>query len=223
MKVLIALTQGLPIGTNLALLQFLWMLVSGSMLSSRGAIFPALKSVSLSDAETRRAWAAFRKGVWQISDLLKDWQKYVTNLEGWQVHSYEGYQPVAVDITAFWRPALKDCPSKHYHPTAQRALPSVILGIVGQVGEIQGQRLALPRWIERVHPKDPKEDRLWQELLKKIKKSLVEKEIAVMDAGVKISDLQAVQLERYELRLAKNFTARRNFLPEYGVGGHIIW
>lgn len=219
MKALIALTQDLPIGTNLALAQFLWMLVSGSLLPSRGAIFPALKSTGLSDEETRRAWAAFRKGVWQIAGLLQSWQEYVTSLEGWQVRSYEGYQPIPVDITAFWRPALKDCPSKHYHPTAQRALPAVILGIVGQVGEIHGQRLALPRWIERVHPKDPKEDRLWQELLKKVKKSLAANEIPVMDAGVKISDLQAVQLECYELRLAKNFTARRNFLPEHGNKG----
>jgi hypothetical protein len=95
----------------------------------------------------------------------------------------------------------------------------VILGIVGQVGEIQGQRLALPRWIERVHPKDPKEDRLWQKLLKKVKNRLAVNEILVLDAGVKISDLQAVQLGRYELRLAKNFTSRRNSLPEHGNKG----
>jgi len=63
---------------------------------------------------------------------------------------------VAADVTAFWRPALKHCPSKHYHPTANRALPAVIFGIVGQVGEIGGQRLALPRAFERVSPQDPR-------------------------------------------------------------------
>jgi len=219
MKALIALTQDLPIGTNLGLTQFLWMLVSGALLPRRGAIFPALKATGLSDEETRRSWVAFRKGVWQINILLQSWQAYVSGREDWQARRYEGYQPIPVDITAFWRPALKDCPSKHYHPTAQRALPAVVLGVVGQVGEINGRRLALPRWIERVQPKDPKENRLWQELLKKVKLRLALNEIAVLDAGVKIRDLQAVQLERYALRLAKNFTARRNFLPEYGNKG----
>lgn len=82
MKVLIALTQNLPIGTNLALAQFLWMLVSGALLPSRGAVFPALKLTGLSGEETRRAWAAFRQGVWQINVLLQDWQEYVSGLAG---------------------------------------------------------------------------------------------------------------------------------------------
>ena len=191
------------------------MLVSGALLPNRGAIFPALKSTGLSDDETRRAWVAFRKGVWQMVVVLRIWQEYVTGLEGWQLHRYEGYSPVTVDVTAFWRPALKNCPSKHYHPAANRALPAVIFGVVGQVGEINGQRIALPRTFERVHPKDPSEKRLWREVLKQVKKTLADDEIAVIDAGVKVRDLQEAEINSYVLRLAKNFTARRNFLPEY--------
>jgi len=217
--VLSQLVEGLPVGTNLALLQFMWMLVSGALLPNRGAMFPALKSTGLSDAETRRAWVAFRKGVWQIAILLRIWQEYVMGLEGWQLHSYEGYRPVTVDVTAFWRPALQNCPSKHYHPAANRALPAVIFGIVGQVGELNGQRIALPRAFERVHPKDPSEKRLWEDLLKQVKKGLAGNEIAVLDAGVKVSHLQDAKIECYVLRLAKNFTARRNFLPEHGKKG----
>ncbi len=190
------------------------MLVSGALLPQRGALFPALKSIGLSDEETRRAWAAFRKGVWQMVVLLRIWQEYVMGLEGWQLHCYEGYRPVAVDVTAFWRPALKNCPSQHYHPAANRALPAVIFGVIGQVGEIHGQRIALPRTFERVHPKDPSEKRLWQAILQWVRKTLAEEEIAVMDAGVKVGDLQAAGIDGYLLRLAKNFTARRNFLPE---------
>jgi hypothetical protein len=44
MNKLVELTKGLPAGTNLALLQFMWMLVSGALLPQRGALFPALKS-----------------------------------------------------------------------------------------------------------------------------------------------------------------------------------
>jgi hypothetical protein len=38
------------------------------------------------------------------------------------------------------------------------------------VGEINGRRKALPRTFERVHPKDHREKRLWQEMLNKAKK-----------------------------------------------------
>ena len=216
--VLSILLSSLPIGTNLALLHFMWMLVSGARLPNRGAMFPALKSTGLSDVATGRAWVAFRKGVWQMPALLILWREYVKNLPGWQEHRYEGYLPVTVDITAFWRPALRNCPSQHYHPAAHRALPAVIFGISGEVCELNGQRMALPRAFERVHPKDTSEKRLWQETLKNVKKGLQDDEIAVVDAGLKIGTLQEAGIKRYVIRLATNFTARRNFLPEHGLG-----
>jgi hypothetical protein len=216
--VLSTLLENLPIGTNLALLHFMWMLVSGALLPNRGAMFPALKATGLSDAATRRAWVAFRKGVWQMAILLVLWREYVKALPGWQERRYEGYLPVTADVTAFWRPALKNCPSKHYHPAANRALPAVIFGIRGEVGELNGQRIALPRAFERVHPKDTSEKRLWEETLKNAKKELGEDEILVVDAGVKIAALQKAGIKQYVIRLATNFTARRNFLPEYHKG-----
>ena len=47
--------QHLPVGTNLAMVHFQWMLIGGALLPNRGAIIPALKSIGLSDAETRRS------------------------------------------------------------------------------------------------------------------------------------------------------------------------
>jgi len=215
MNVLVELTKNLPVGTNLALLQFLWMLVSGALLPQRGAIFPALQSTGLGAQATRRAWAAFRGGVWQIAVLLRLWQAQIEGLPGWQVHRHEGYRAITVDVTAFWRPALENCPSKHYHPGANRALPAVIFGVVGEVGEIGGQRIACPLAFERVHPKDPRETRLWHDLLRLVHRRLEQDEVAVMDAGVKLADLHEVALERYVLRLATNFTARRNHSSPY--------
>ncbi len=197
--VLRRLLESLPIGTNLALLHFMWMMVSGALLPNRGAIFPALKATGLSDAAIRRAWTAFRKGVWQEQRP-------------------EGYLPVTADVTAFWRPALKKCPSKHYHPAAGRALPAVIFGICEEVGELNGQRIALPRAFERVHPKDTSEKRLWEDILKNAEKKLGGDEILVVDAGVKIAALQKAKIKRYVIRLATTFTARRNFLPEHRRG-----
>jgi hypothetical protein len=210
MNILVALTEDLPIGTNLALLQFLWMLVSGALLPQRGAIFPALQATGISAQATRRAWAAFRRGVWQMVVILRLWQEQVEGLPGWQVHRHEGYRPITVDVTAFWRPTLKNCPSKHYHPAANRALPAVILGVIGEVGDIGGQHLACPLAFERVHPQQPSESRLWRDLLHWAQRHLAADDVAVMDAGVKLADVHAAGLEGYVLRLATNFTARRN-------------
>ncbi|MGA9479196.1 MAG: hypothetical protein WBV21_15580 [Desulfobacterales bacterium] len=219
MKILVALTEGLPVGTNLALLQFLWMLVSGALLPQRGALFPALQSTGLSEQAVRRAWAAFRRGAWQTAVILRLWQEQIEGLPGWQVHRHEGYRAITVDVTAFWRPKLRNCPSKHYHPAANRALPAVIFGVIGEVGHIGDQRLACPLAFERVHPKDPSESRLWQELLRWAQRHLAADEVAVMDAGVKLANVQAAELERYLLRLATNFTARRNQpMPYCGKG-----
>jgi hypothetical protein len=210
MNILVALTEGLPVGTNLALLHFLWMLVSGALLPQRGALFPALQATGLCEQATRRAWAAFRRGAWQIAIILRLWQEQIEGLPGWQVHCHEGYRAITVDVTAFWRPTLQNCPSKHYHPAANRALPAVIFGVIGEVGQIGGQRLACPLAFERVHPKDPGESRLWQELLCWASRHLAADDVAVMDAGVKLADVHAAGLERYLLRLATNFTACRN-------------
>jgi len=219
MTILVALTEGLPVGTNLALLQFLWMLVSGALLPQRGALFPALQATGLSEQATRRAWAAFRHGVWQIAVILRLWQEQIEGLPGWQVHRHEGYRAITVDVTAFWRPALRNCPSKHYHPAANRALPAVIFGVIGEVGQIGGQRLACPLAFERVHPKDPSEGRLWQELLRWAHRYLASDDVAVMDAGVKLADVHAAGLELFLLRLATNFTARRDRQLPYGGKG----
>jgi hypothetical protein len=199
----------LPVGTNIALLQFMWMLVSGRLLSSRGALFPALKAIGLADDAMRRAWAAFRGGVWCIDYLLRVWQRHVDGLPGWRYHKYEGYKPLGVDITAFFRPSLKGCPSKHYHPLAKRAIPAVIMGIVGQVGTLHGQRLAIPREFLRVEPENGSEAGLRVRLVKRVARKLKEDEAALFDAGFKLSELQAAKLQRYVLRVPKNFTARR--------------
>ena len=213
--VLSELLVSLPIGTNLAMLHVFWALLSGQLLPSRGALFPALKAIGLEDEAVRRAWAAISKGVWHTVILIDLWRKHVEGLPEWKPYEYEGYKPVVADVTAFWRPSLKNCPSQHYHPSAQRALPAVIFGVIGRVGEINGQRIALPQAFERVHPKDPSETRLWRDILKNIHHALGADEIVVVDAGVKVRDLQEAGLERYVVRLANNFTARRNVLPEY--------
>lgn len=213
MEALCAVVQSLPIGTNLALLQFLWMQLSGALLPSRGALFPALQAIGLLPAAVRRAWAAFRFGAWVVGDLLSAWEAYVLAQQLWQAHQYDGYYPIAVALTAYWRPTLKDCPSQHYYPPAEKALLAIVLGIIARVGSLNGQRVAIMRELVRVDPDDPGEASLQSRLVTQAAKTLAEDEILVFDAGFKVRELQEAGLERYEVRLAKNFTARRSVLP----------
>ncbi len=102
MTILCALVAPVPIGTNLGLLHLLWLLVSGRLLASRGAVLPGLSELGLTEAEVRRAWAALGQGAWSSADLLDRWGARVQQEGQWQPHTHGGYQPVAVDVTAFW-------------------------------------------------------------------------------------------------------------------------
>ena len=194
------------------------MLISGALHDSRGAMFPALKSIDLKDEEVRRAWAAMRYGAWQTERLLAAWQAHVTGQGEWQASQYGGYYTKAVDITAYWRPTLKGLKSKHYDAEADKALPAVVFGMVGRVGRVGQQRMALLTDLIRGDLTDPTETALESKLLQQVALKLGDDEIPVLDAGFKLNALYQVGLERFVLRLAKNFTARRNFLPEYQAG-----
>ena len=54
--------QRVPVGTKLGLLHLLWMLLSGRLLLSRGAVMPGLAALGLAEAAVRRAWAALAYG-----------------------------------------------------------------------------------------------------------------------------------------------------------------
>ena len=194
------------------------MLVSGALHDSRGAMFPALKSIGLKDEEVRRAWAAMRYGAWHTETLLETWQTHVAGQGEWQASQYAGYYTKAVDITAYWRPTLKGLQSKHYDAEADKALPAVVSGMVGRVGRVGQQRMALLTDLIRADLRDPSETTLQSKLLEQVALQLGDDEMPVMDAGFKLSVLYQAKLKRFVVRLAKNFTARRNFLPEYQGG-----
>lgn len=136
MTLLCEIVAPLPIGTNLGLLHLFWMLLSGRLLGSRGAIIPGLSAVGLSAAAVRRAWAALGQGSWTVERLLERFATMVKAEGRWQPHCYEGYQPVAVDVTGFGRPRLQGCPTSHYSAVAGKALPAIPVGLVARVGSV---------------------------------------------------------------------------------------
>jgi hypothetical protein len=215
MTLLCALVVPLPIGTNLGLLHLLWMLVSGRLLRSRGALFPGLAEAGLTDGEVRRAWAALGQGAWRIDDLLARWQTHVQAEGHWQAHDHGGYQPVAVDVTGFWRPRLQDCPTTHYHGPAGRALPAIPIGIIARVGAVAGQRRGLPLGLVRADPADPRPSTHQQRLLQVAVARSAPTDVLVIDSGFTVAHLQAAGAQRYVVRLAKNVTARRASPPPY--------
>ena len=159
------------------------MLVSGALLSSRGALFPALQAVGLKEDEVRRAWTAFRYGAWSITGLLQAWREHVESQGQWQAQQYAGYYVKSVDITAYWRPTLKGIRSQHYDAQAEKALPAVVFGLVGQVGHIGEQRMALLTDLIRADLNNPSEVALQTQLLEQVALGLADDEMPVLDAG----------------------------------------
>jgi hypothetical protein len=222
--VLQIIVQTVPMGTNLALLQLMWTILNGSFLESRGAIFPALAANGFTAAESYRIWGAFRHGVWRINDCIEQWHRYVLAQGQWVSHSYEGYRPVAVDWTAVWRFKLNGWSGKMFNGLLERAVCGVGFGLVCQVGQVGGQRIPLLRQIIRTSPKDRSEAKLKTDTLRWVRHHVAESEVAIVDAGVEISEMQAIEMPQYVVRLARNCTGRRNYLPAYkGRGCRPKW
>lgn len=190
------------------------MLIRGELLASRGAVFPALFSLGLDNGEVRRSWAAMRYGSWGIETLLETWRKHVKSEEKWTPVACGGYKVKALDLTAYWRLRLQIAQSKHYDSTAGKALKAVVFGLIVEVGRVGEQRVTLLTDLLRADLDNPSETDLEKELLKRVAAGLEKDEIVAIDAGLKLKALFEAELEAFVLRLPKNFTARRNYLPE---------
>jgi hypothetical protein len=215
MALLCSVVRSVPVGTNLALLHLLWMLVSGQLLLSRGAVIPGLAQLGLSPRAVRRAWQALRQGGWSIGQLLVNWEAALCSAGQWHVRYHSGYCAVAIDTTGFGRPRLQNCPSTHYDQQAGKALPAIVLGIIGRVGQVGKQRLLLPLGILRVAPAQPTEAGLIQTLIISAKNLLQAQDVLVSDGGFPLEVIQTAKVPRYVAKQARNMTARRDQPPEY--------
>jgi hypothetical protein len=174
-----------------------------------------LAALGLPPSAVRRAWAAFAYGHWETARLVETWQQQVHEEGRWQANQHGDYRPVACDLIGFFRPRLQDCPTTHYLAAAGKALPAIPVGIVARVGTVGEQRFALPCLLLRPDPADPSETVLQRRLLEAISPQLAPNEVLVCDAGFPISYLLEAGVPRFLVRGAKNFTARRAYLPEY--------
>src|SRR4030095_10075718 len=63
-SILSRMVAGAPVGTNLGLFHLLWMLLSGRLLQSRGAVIPGLANLGLAADGVRRPRGALGSGKW---------------------------------------------------------------------------------------------------------------------------------------------------------------
>ena len=210
-----------PIGTNLGLYHLFLTLLSGRLLTSRGALFPALSDFGLQPAAVRRAEAALCYGRFQLDTLVEDWNKTVRKEALFQAHRFEGVEPVACDMSGYFRPQFQEALGKHYHSLADKALPAVSVGIIGAVGSVHTMRFALPLAIVTQPAEDLSEKTLKKRTIARARGVLKPGQAGIFDAGFEPEELLEAGITDFVVRGATNFTARRNYLPEYkGVGAH---
>lgn len=205
--------SSMPIGTNLALFYLIWTCLSGRLLGSRGAVSGALDDAGLPKEAVRRSMAALAYGRWQIAPLVAAFARTVETDGVWSPHSHDGYHPVACDLVGFFRPRLSGCPTTHYSPTAGRALPAIPLGLAVRVGSLGSQRVPVPFLLLRTDPDDPRESTLQRTLVQRVAARLGEREVLVGDGGFSVHQMLDEHLPRFLVKGARNFTARRNYLP----------
>jgi hypothetical protein len=205
--------KDVPIGTNLGLLRLLWAMVSGAFLHSRGGVFPALQWAGFSEEESRHSWQALRYGVWQMNDLIAHWRHYVLSHPAWQPHTYEGYRPLAVDLTTFWRPRLQGWLGRFFHRVANRLMKGVAVGVVVEVGQVGSQRVPLLKRLLRPSQPHLSQDDFQKEILQAVAQQLDRRAVLVHDGGVSLRAVQEAGVARFVVRLPLNCTARRNQLP----------
>ena len=215
LTVLCALVVGVPIGTNLGLVVLLWMLLTGRLLATRGAVIPGLSALGLAPAGVRRSWAALGQGAWTADRVLTNWAAWVAQEGVWQPHTVGGYHPVAGDTTGFWRPHLRGCPTQHYSAAAGKALPAISVGILARVGSVAGQRVGVPLALVRAPAGEPSPRAHDRALVREAVAVLAAEEVLVVDRAFGVALLQAEQVPAWATRLPKHFTARRATPPPY--------
>lgn len=219
-QVLMEILQVTAIGTNVGLLRIMWAMVNGSFLHSRGAVMTALHLCGFTPQQTRRSWQALRYGIWNIGEMIGGWRLHVEQMEQWQASRYEGYKPVAADVTTFWRPRLQGWKGKFYQALAKRAMIGVGLGVVVEVGRVGRQRLPILRQLIRPE-KDGNHDKgLQATTLRWVGQHLAADEVLLYDGGTHLAEVAEAGIARYVIRLALNCVARRNALsPRTGRRG----
>lgn len=203
-----------PKGTALGLCDLISAMLSGYFIESGGAVMPAVEAYLRQEVEdeeeraarSRRAAKALTYGSYNLKELLDKLREIVEEEDNWKPIIVQGYRVVPVDFTAYRRAAVEKLKSTAYFSDTNRAVPAVPVGMIGTVGEVNGQRIALLKnvVVTDVKTNDNVADK--KELYRQVEKCLEEDEIGVLDAGFKLVEAAEAGIERCVIRLATNCT-----------------
>lgn len=208
-EAVIAVSQGLPVGTNLRIHDALLTIMSGGLLQSRGAIIPALSEKGLSQNEVLRTREAIQSGSWSVAGLLKRWQEWVSTEGKWQGLEVGGYKVKAMDTIGIYRPRLKGCETKHYQSTAGKALAAKNFGVMSAIGRIETQKVSLAQVLVRGDEIAQSEEGLIQRLCEQSSKLLGKGDVVTADRKFPVLVMLEAGIKQVVLRRATNFTVRR--------------
>src|SRR4051812_50026979 len=102
MSRLCALVEPVPVGTNLGLVMVFWMLVTGQLLGTRGAVVPALSATGLAPPAVRRARASLGPGAGATAGLLAALGEPSPEGSVWEPRRPAGYQAAGGGDTRLW-------------------------------------------------------------------------------------------------------------------------
>lgn len=205
--------RSVGVGTNLALLCLSWAVLSGRLLSSRGAVTSALAGLGLNPGCVRRSVAALSYGRFSLERVLERWCQAVERERQFVPSRYGGYRPVACDLVGFFRPRLGGEVGQHYHSLSQRVQPALVFALLAAVGRVGATRFPLLRKVIRSTAQES-DTAFYRRVLGEVQTSLAADEALVVDAGFCLADLLASS-GRFVARAPKNLCARRNTLPPY--------
>ncbi len=209
--------QGVGVGTNLGLSEFLMTVMGGHFLESRGCIFPALIRVGYSPRESRRVWRAGAMGAWECNQLLARLRTCIDADQQWEPLRVEGRQVVALDTTGIFRPRLKNLVSRHFAPAEHKTAPAICLGLMAAMGRVGEQHVAIPMLIARGPSDVSPEDSLMMDLIRQAGEQAVKDWVFCADRKFLAMVMVRHGLGQIVKRVQKNAIFRRE-LPEPQTG-----
>ncbi len=203
-----------PKGTALGLTDLISAMFSGYFIESGGAVTPAIEAFLRQEvkeekeraARTRRGAKAVTYGSYNLKELMDKLQAIVKEEGHWQPTVVQGYRIAPVDFTAYRRAAVKMLKAKAYVSDTGKAVSAVPIGMIGTVGQVNGQRMALLKNIVQTDLSLNDGSGHKKQLYKQVATELAEDEIAVFDAGFRLVEAVEANITKCLIRLPKNVT-----------------
>lgn len=207
---LATLLHKLPIGTNLALAQLLFVVMAGYLIQSRGALLPALLAAGLDPKQSCRAMGALREGAWSINPLLQRLSQLIQDQNQAQPVRIGPWRPLLLDWLGFFRPRQAGCFSKHFDSQAGKALAAIELGMIAEPLQAAKRRFPSLRALVRGGATST--------LLLAARRCQKSDEVLVIDRQARIKALFEAGIARFVIRGASNIVAYRREVPPQPVG-----